>query len=459
MTIKSYLIVRIVIAGLICLVVTAAYVLLSKEWEQQRQSGYLLQSVSRQLEAQLMKNAAGFDQPGRFPYLDPLLESGLLTGWCIRFVDPEGRIAQSSCRLDAAPPVPGWFSSAHRIAFGAAHEVARDLIWRGTHYGRVIIVPDGRTAVADVWTALQVLVGANAVTLLAVSILAYIALSVALEPIGSILIGVQRLARGDLASRLPTFKLDELQRMSIGINQLATSLSESQRDRSDLMQRLVTVQEEERRYLARELHDEFGQCVAAVNATALIIHQTASERCEELIPEAERLERTGSHMMEMLRSMLRRIRPIALDELGLLQAIAGLVAEWKRGRFQVALEVVGDLSALPAAVNVAVFRLVQECLTNVAKHAKATLVRVRLERGTVRIAGEDCDGVTTLVEDNGPVTDPERFVLSEGFGVLGMRERVASLGGHLDIDVRPAGGLSVSASIPLPRSHTGAHQS
>lgn len=235
--------------------------------------------------------------------------------------------------------------------------------------------------------------------------------------------------------------------MSAGFNRLAGSLEQTILERTELMRKLVNLQEEERRFLARELHDEFGQCLAAVNAIASGLIQTAEQRCPELVGEGDRLARTGAHMMEVLRSMLLRLRPVGIEELGLVDSIKGLVAQWKGGSARIELEVKGNFDDLPEAITIAVYRLVQECLTNVSKHAGATKVRVKLERCEPP-AGRSEGSIDVLVEDNG-VADAAGLSLSPKLGLLGMRERVAALGGQLMLQARQSNGLTVRALLPV----------
>jgi signal transduction histidine kinase len=272
----------------------------------------------------------------------------------------------------------------------------------------------------------------------------------ALKPTQQILSGLESLERGELSARLRRFELIELQKIGSGINRLAASLEQSILERSELMRRLVTVQEEERRFLVRELHDELGQCLAAINAIASGLVLTAQQRCPEMVPEGERLARIGVHMMEMLRSMLKRLRPIEIDELGLVDSLKGLVAQWSGRGPRIDLEISGDFEGLPEPINVGVYRLVQECLTNVSKHAKATSVRVKLERRESEHPqpGRTAGTIDVLVEDDG-VADAATLSLSPKLGLLGMRERVAVLGGQLMLQARQSSGLAVRALLPI----------
>lgn len=448
MNLKTHLMTRIVLIAALCLIVAAGYVLLTGAQEAQRYSNQTLDVVDRQLQAQLAKIAAGYERPDRFPYFDPLVESGLLAGFCIKYVGPGGEVRQSSCRGSAqAQWVPDWFAAAYRAIFNPGQETARDLSWRNGTYGRISAVADAEGQIADAWRNVGALLGLTAMTVLALCLLVYFAMARALRPTREIVLGIERLERGDLSARLPQFELIELQKMGTGFNRLAGSLEQTIGERAELMRKLVNLQEEERRFLSRELHDEFGQCVAAVNAIASGLIQTAGQRCPELVVEGERLSRTGAHMMEVLRSMLLRLRPAGIEELGLVESIRALVAQWQGGRVSIDLEVKGEFDQLPEAVTIAIYRLVQECLTNVSKHAAATSVRVRLERCEPH-PGRPEGSIDVLVEDNG-VADAGGLTLNPKLGLLGMRERVTALGGQLMLQAGQSNGLTVRALLPV----------
>ena len=451
MDLKTHLMIRIVLIAALCLAVAAGYALWSGEREARHDSDRILDVVARQLEAQQMKIAAGLDRPERFPYLDPLLESGLLAGFCLKYVDAQSRVTQRSCRgMSQEQSAPGWFVSSYRAVLDPGHEISRDLDWRDQAYGRISVVADVDGQIAVAWHDVRALLGLATMTVLALCLLVYFAMARALRPAREILDGIERLERGELSARLPQFELIELEKISAGFNRLAAGLEQSIQERALLMRKVVTLQEEERRFLARELHDELGQSLAAVNAIASSLVMTAEQRYPELVGEGERLARTGAHMMDMLRGILQRLRPIEIDELGLIGSIRGLVAQWTGKRTQIELEVKGSFEGLPEAIAVGVYRLVQECLTNVSKHAKATKVTVKIERHEPVPAqqGNAAGSIDVLVEDNG-VADASTLALSPRRGLLGMRERVAVLGGELMLQVRQSNGLAVRALLPI----------
>ncbi len=211
--------------------------------------------------------------------------------------------------------------------------------------------------------------------------------------------------------------------------------------RQELARRLTTAQEDERRRVSRDLHDSVGQLV-----TGLSLAAKAARAADSLPEAAARLDdvlRLAEAVGRELHGLAVRLRPTALDDLGLEAALEQLVKEWaRRTGVEADLQVTGlGRVRLPAEVETALYRVVQEALTNVAKHAKAWAVAV-----TVGVT----EGVATaVVEDDGDGFDPERAGAGR-LGVVGMRERLALVGGTLEVESRPGFGATVYARVPLP---------
>ncbi|HXF15662.1 MAG TPA: histidine kinase [Burkholderiales bacterium] len=224
--------------------------------------------------------------------------------------------------------------------------------------------------------------------------------------------------------------------------QLANALQENRR----LSQRSMQVQEEERRNLARELHDELGQSLNAIKVDAVTIRDGATN-VAEVQRSAKGIIEVSGQVYDVVRSLMRRLRPVALDELGLRSAVEYGIEQWRRRHPAVRCTFVteGELDDLGEQMNITLYRLAQECLTNVAKHAQATEVAISL----VRADGDDpgCEVVRFSFEDNGHGFNPG--LRSDGLGLIGLRERVEALGGRLDLRSAPEQGARVCASIPL----------
>ena len=224
--------------------------------------------------------------------------------------------------------------------------------------------------------------------------------------------------------------------------ELASALEENRR----LSQRSMQVQEEERRNLARELHDELGQSLNAIKVDAVTIRDR-SENAAEVQRGAKAIIEVSGQVYDVVRSLLQRLRPVALDELGLRSAVEYGIEQWQRRHATVRcnFSTQGDLDGLSEEINITLYRLAQECLTNVAKHAQATSVTIVLARalGSEHNGGE----IRFSFEDNGRGFDPAQR--RQGLGLVGLRERVEALGGNFDLQSAPGQGARVRASIPV----------
>lgn len=229
------------------------------------------------------------------------------------------------------------------------------------------------------------------------------------------------------------------------MNQLAENLATTRATRQALMARLFQVQEDERRAIARDLHDEFGQCLTATAALAAIIERSAGEHSPEIAMDAARIAQVQKRMMLSLRSTLKRLRSQNIEEIGLEASLRQLIIEHTdQARLGTVfrLEFSGQLASLPTHVATDVYRIAQECITNAVKHGKPTEVHLRLERYQT-----DADVIELTVEDDGAgnVTSIER---DSGYGILGIKERLEPYGGSLTLSQR-ARGMRVAAVIPL----------
>ena len=209
--------------------------------------------------------------------------------------------------------------------------------------------------------------------------------------------------------------------------------------KSDLLQRLYTAKEDERLALARELHDEMGQTSTAIRTEVAVL-----QRIGRLHPEADesvkRIAESAQHLSQMTRQMLHRLRPPALDSMGLEQALMSLCDNWQQNT-QTVCEF--KVPTLPEGLNdyacVTVYRIVQEALTNVTRHANAKHVRVELTL--------DSQGLNLNIEDDGQGMADTQAV-HPGFGLLGMQERVASVAGRISISSKLGPGVRLAIQIP-----------
>jgi two-component system, NarL family, sensor histidine kinase UhpB len=228
----------------------------------------------------------------------------------------------------------------------------------------------------------------------------------------------------------------QLERRNAAETRLAETLAENRR----LSLSHVRVQEDERKQLARELHDELGQHLNAIKIDAVSIRNWSEGKMHETHGAARAIVRVTDHVQGIIRDMLHRLRPVGLDELGLSAALEHLVQHWRsrNPHIHVALHVAGAVDGLGEVENITLYRMVQESLTNVVKHARASNVRVAVAR--------DAHGVMLSVKDDG--AGAAGWDTAAGLGLVGMRERVEALGGQLEIVSSAGQGFLIKAVIP-----------
>jgi signal transduction histidine kinase len=228
------------------------------------------------------------------------------------------------------------------------------------------------------------------------------------------------------------------------INTDVTELRQGAKVREEFVGRLLAAQEEERRKVARELHDGVAQSLTALHLRiGSLAQQAARPEVREVLSE---LNRVAKGAAEEVRFLARGLRPPALDELGLLPALTRYADDFARAH-AIRAEVVESGRAggrLPPAVETALYRIAQEALANVARHSGAASVSIVLLR--------EPSFVQLLVEDDGagraPASEPADAYAQ--LGLQGMRERAALLGGRLTIESSPGSGTAVCARVPLP---------
>lgn len=264
----------------------------------------------------------------------------------------------------------------------------------------------------------------------------------ALAPVRELEEGLHRLARGEKDAALPAFALREFSRVASAIDDLAAALATSRNAQRQLARQLIEVQEDERRTLARELHDEMGQTLTAIGVTAAFLERNAGQVDAQQIAEcAHDLGRDVRSSGEQLRAMLKGLRPHGLESGGLLCALRELVAAWQQRESGISfrLTMPAQLPALGAAAGLVLYRVVQEALTNAVRHSAAQHCQVHIECG---------DGVLRLtVEDDGKGLAAQEIAHSGG--LLGMVERLEMVGGNLEIGPGSENGLQLRIKLPL----------
>jgi len=340
----------------------------------------------------------------------------------------------------------------------------------------VVVRQDQAEFLAPLHAAERRVLLATPVVLLIVVLFAWGAARSLTQPIAVLTSAAERIAGGELAEAIPPLGDDEVGRLGRSLETMREALAEAfERDRhakeelesrvadrtkdltrlarelkdrderrARLLAKFIRAQEEERKRIARELHDETCQTVAALSL--------AADATLAMPPDPERrriveIKALAGRALSELHRVIYDLRPSVLDDLGLESAV-----RWYADRHlapagvAVRCEIEGLDARLPADVETAVFRVVQEALTNVLRHSGATSVLIQMARK---------DGALSIeVEDDGKGFEPEAVATPEssgrGLGLLGIRERVELLGGSVTIDSTPGEGTRVAVSVPLP---------
>lgn len=452
---KRSLLLRIAIVAAACFALVTIVVVVGINREGRGRSALAADQIARQLEFQLLRINAGFDLSNRFPDWDSLLNARSFDGGqCVRYENSKGEIVRSDCvgTESSVDAVPEWFRSLSRLFLAPEGEIGRDVSYMGTRYGRVIVTEVPDAVAARIWRDIKLPFLLTLLTIVALSFSVYAAISRALAPTKDVIAGLNRLSAGDFSHRLPNFSLAELQRISDVVNELAAKIENMLAQHSELSKRLVNAQEDERRHLARDLHDEFGQNLTAIAAIAASIEQTADETCPELCPEARSLSRIAAEMIASLRDTLLRLRPADFDKIGFAENLRQLVDVWSAGqrrRTHFELDIPPEIP-LPGNAAIHLFRIAQEGLTNAVKHADASSVRLSVVPIALpQTRSPDATGIRLTIEDDGGGLEAREMAQTTGRGLINMCERVAALGGTIAFEDRPGAGLKVQVVVPV----------
>lgn len=268
---------------------------------------------------------------------------------------------------------------------------------------------------------------------------------------------------GDVLSILfSTVPLQDSEKRVVGVictlrditeHKQAVSAKNQLRESRLLAQHIAEVQEAERKHLARELHDELGQCLTAIKTDAVLIRNRTETTEPKVFTSAQAIIDVASHIYDVVHNMITRLRPSPLDDLGLLPTLEESIAAWQQRQPDIdfILKTSGKLDNLNEAMNMTVFRVVQESITNAVRHAEAASI-------TISVANELDDAnqnhLVIDISDDGKGMEVHDFHSDVDFGLLGMRERAQSLGGKFILESSLGKGVKIHIAIPLGADKT-----
>ena len=262
---------------------------------------------------------------------------------------------------------------------------------------------------------------------------------------------------GDYNVTVPTEIDDEVGKTAHAFNRMVAEVSQRTRQLEQekaKTQDLVTenrmlihaslmIQEEERKNLALELHDEMGQCLTAIQADAEIIRDISHGKDQRIETSANAITQVSSRVYDVVHSMMRRLRPGVLDNLGLIEALKDEIDAWNSRNTETHCDFnySGNLENLDDYSNIMLYRIVQEGLTNISKHASASHVTIEMKQ-----VGQS---LQLVINDNGRGIDMDQSKNIKGLGLIGMRERVETIEGDFNIESSPGKGFCIRITVPL----------
>jgi signal transduction histidine kinase len=237
----------------------------------------------------------------------------------------------------------------------------------------------------------------------------------------------------------PRFSAEDVRLAEVFAQRATVAVDLSHRVARDALRRVVSAQEQERRRLARELHDETGQALTSILLGLRTVEEAGGE--EEVRAAVAEVRELVRSTLQDVRRLAVELRPKALDDFGLVAALERLTESFtEQTGIAVGFESLLPTARLTPEIETALYRIVQESLTNIVKHAQAHNVSI--------VLGRKSDSVSVIVEDDGVGFDPDR-PREDGLGLIGMRERVSLIGGRLTIESRPGAGTTFIAEVPV----------
>jgi len=333
---------------------------------------------------------------------------------------------------------PSWFFNLLDTVTGEMPVTHRAVFNNRQIVGELVITPDPSYEILEVWEEINGMAIFIGIFFIVVNFLIYYFVGHALRPIDKILSALTEIELGNLKSRLPQFNLPELTRISNKFNVMADTLESSIASNHHLSQQLIQIQEDERKNLARELHDEIGQHLTAIHVDASVIIK--AKTVESTKESAAAIDTVSRQMMDIIHNILQRLRPTGLDELGLEASLQELINGWQLRSKDIIINryIDGSFQNLNEALLITIYRLTQECLTNIARHANATAIDIKLIQNP--------KSILLSIQDNG-----DGFNLSKkptGFGLAGMQERVEALSGNFNIETTINEGTTIMINLP-----------
>jgi signal transduction histidine kinase len=353
----------------------------------------------------------------------------------VRFLAP-GAAAGTGIARARDPKVPAWFISLLAIPeLGATYPITI----AGERVGDIVFAPDLSPDIFEKWIGFLAIVTSGSILMLLAALSAYLTIGTALRPLAQLGAGLTRMRAGDYEATIPLGGPPEIRKSCEEANELASTLKHLSQDNRELLRKLVSVQDDERRELARELHDEMGPLLFGIRANVTAMFEETADHAPAPGSPAHGILGAAEALQQANRRILERLSPHNVAELGWLESIRALLrsAQSQAPNLELTSRIDQRLNELDGLLSLTIYRVLQEGVTNVLRHAQAESMDVSVSLDHTEVAIE--------ISDDGVGFPPEEPL---GRGLTGMRERVRALDGAFDI-LREDGRTRICCRFPV----------
>jgi two-component system sensor histidine kinase UhpB len=355
----------------------------------------------------------------------------------VRFIGKAPAVTAPIVEKPLFGALPDWFVHLIRVA----PVVDRiPITVDGRAYGTLALETDPHNEILEVWNEFTDSLVTPAVFCSLTILLIYFFVGRALLPLEALALALEQVGDGRYRTRIGGRLAPELARLRDSFNRMATRLDAADAENRRLNEELLTIQEQERSELARDLHDEVSPFLFAINIDAASASRMLSEgRATEARGHVQSITDAVRPMQRQVRSMLGRLHPIGLEEFGLREAIENMIAFWRRRRPEIRYQLVvsAGCERLSQLTTRTICRVVQESLSNAVRHADPTLITVSIDRQSAKVRVQ-------ITDDGRGMSQPSRL----GYGLVGISERVRVMGGRLTFSNKPGKGFTAAVLLP-----------
>ena len=355
----------------------------------------------------------------------------------VRFIGDAPAVTAPIVEKPPFGAVPRWFVHLIRVA-PVVDRVP--ITVDGRDYGIIALETDPHNEILEVWNEFTDSLVTPMVFSSLTILLIYLFIGRALRPLEALAIALEQVGDGRYRTRMGGRLAPELARLRDSFNRMAARLASADAENRRLNEQLLTIQEQERTELARDLHDEVSPFLFAINIDAASASRMLSEgRAAEARRHVQSITDAVRPMQRQVRSMLGRLHPIGLEEFGLREAVENMIAFWRRRRPEIRYQLVvsAGCERLSQLTSRTICRIVQESLSNAVRHADPTLITVSIDRQSEEVRVQ-------ITDDGRGMSEASRL----GYGLVGIGERVRAMGGRLTFSNEPGKGFAAAVVLP-----------